>query len=244
MLVPSAAAERPSRVAAYFQITYGRPRRGRRSARRCCRPRPRPRARPDSTSTPAARSAWPPPPPATGLGSAHGDHDPGDAGPDQRVGARAGAPGVVARLQGDHGGAAAGPLAGLGERHDLGVRAAGVRVEALADDVAGGVEQDAADDGVGAGGAEAAGGERDRAAHRRVVGTRARHAPRPVSRACGSRAARTAGRDRAGHRGAARRTADGHGSAGPRIAHAPQRTAATRSVPRAVSHPDCLAAGG
>ena len=53
-----------------------------------------------------------------------------------------------------------------GSATDLGVRPAGVRVEALADDLAGGVEQHAADDGVGAGGAEAARGQLDRAPHR------------------------------------------------------------------------------
>jgi hypothetical protein len=66
-LVPSAAALRPSRVVANFQVTNGR---------RCSRANVQARftarasrsSRPMSTTTPAARSAWAPPA-ATGLGS-------------------------------------------------------------------------------------------------------------------------------------------------------------------------------
>ena len=112
LLVPSAAAERPSRVAANFQITYGRPRRDRRSARRRCRRPPRRARTPDLDLDPGGpqrlRAAG-----GDRVGVGHGDHDPGDAGRDQRLGAGAGAAGVVAGLQGDHGGAAPGPLAGL-----------------------------------------------------------------------------------------------------------------------------------
>ena len=88
---------------------------------------------PSTTSTPAARSR----PGAAGgrpVRVGDGDDDAGDSGGDQRVGARPGAAGVCARFQGDDGGAAAGALAGLRERPDLGVRAAGRRRRALADE--------------------------------------------------------------------------------------------------------------
>ena len=106
-LVPSAAALRPSRVVANFQVTNGRP----------CSigegPRPVERARLVARAARARprrrrRAGWPLRPAATGLGSALGEHDPAYAGLDQRLGARAGAAGVVARLEGDDGGRAAG----------------------------------------------------------------------------------------------------------------------------------------
>ena len=111
MLVPSAAADRPSRVAAYFQIDVrpaapdgGQP--GELPASASCS------RTPVSTSTPAARSVSAPPR-GDRVGIGHGDDDPGDAGVDQGLGAGAGATGVVAGFEGDDGGAAAGPLAGL-----------------------------------------------------------------------------------------------------------------------------------
>ena len=68
-LVPSAAAERPSRVAAYFHVTNGRP-----AACRCSQASSGPAAtsslsKPVTTSTPAARSRSTPPP-AFAVGSA------------------------------------------------------------------------------------------------------------------------------------------------------------------------------
>jgi hypothetical protein len=65
---------------------------------------------------------------------------------------------VVAGFEGDHGGAAARPLTGLGQGDDLGVRTAGVRVEPLADHAAVRAQQDAADHRIGARGAETPGG--------------------------------------------------------------------------------------
>ena len=111
-LVPSAAAERPSRVAANFQITYGRPRRDGGQPGDVASRAPRPRAPRSRPRRPAARSV---------VGAAggdrgrvgDGDHHAADAGRDQRLAARAGAAGVVAGLQRDDGGAAAGPVAGL-----------------------------------------------------------------------------------------------------------------------------------
>ncbi|OMI41550.1 phosphoenolpyruvate synthase/pyruvate phosphate dikinase [Streptomyces sparsogenes DSM 40356] len=102
--------------------------------------------------------------PVGGVGD--GVDDAGDPGLQQGLGAGAGAAGVVAGLQGDDGGAAAGPLTGVPQGVDLGVRAAGPLVPALARDPAVGVEDHAADDGVGAGVAEAPGGERHGTAHR------------------------------------------------------------------------------
>ena len=86
MLVPSAAAERPSSVAAYFQITYGQPR----------------RIEVSQATLPASASsrAYPEldldPGGAQGGGAAggdrvrvgHGDDHPGDPGLDQRVSCR------------------------------------------------------------------------------------------------------------------------------------------------------------
>ena len=96
-------------------------------------------------------------------------HDPGDAGRQQRAGAGAGPAGVRARLQRDDGRAAAGPVAGRGQREHLGVRPAGPLVPALADDHTRRVEHDGADVGVGVGGLAAGRGQRDGAAHRRVT---------------------------------------------------------------------------
>ncbi|RAO59880.1 hypothetical protein PSN01_02558 [Micromonospora saelicesensis] len=67
MLVPSAAAERPSSVAAYFQITYGQPRRIEVNHATLPASASSPRT-PRSTRTPAARKVAAPPE-ATGFGS-------------------------------------------------------------------------------------------------------------------------------------------------------------------------------
>ena len=78
-----------------------------------------------------------------------GEDDPADSGVEQRGGARAGAPGLRARLQGDHGGAAARALPGVAQRDHLGVRTAGEDVPALAGDLALGIEDDAPTAGFG-----------------------------------------------------------------------------------------------
>ena len=188
-LVPSSAAERPSNVAANFQMTYGRGSPA--AARRVAVSQPTLPAyasadrRPISTSTPASAQLLRPAP-GDRVGVGHGGHDAHDAGRDEGLAARAGPAGVVARLERHDGGPAAGPLAGGGQRPHLGVRPAGVRVEALADDLAGGVEDDAAHHRVRAGRAQAVGGERDGAPHRPVLDGRpavpVRHAPRSSSR--------------------------------------------------------------
>lgn len=89
----------------------------------------------------------------------------GDPGACEGLGAGPGTAGVVAGFEGDVGGAAVGGRSGGAQGVDLGVGAAGPLVPALADDGARGVGDDAADDRVGAGGAESAGGELDGSAH-------------------------------------------------------------------------------
>ncbi len=105
----SAAATRPSRVAAYFQVTNGRPVRT-----ACSHGSQRPPAAASSAQSPATTST-----PACsrtagaagsfGVGIGDGVDDASDAGGDQRVGARAGAAGVRARFEGDHHGARRAP---------------------------------------------------------------------------------------------------------------------------------------
>jgi hypothetical protein len=79
---------------------------------------------------------------------AAGDHDARDPGGEQGLGAGAGAPGVVAGLEGDHGGRAVEVAGGAGEGVGLGVGGAGAAVVALGQDRAVGGEQHAADAGV------------------------------------------------------------------------------------------------
>jgi hypothetical protein len=109
---------------------------------------------------------------AAGLGSGVGDGvvHAGDARLDEGLGAGTGASGVVAGFEGDVGGAAAGPVAGRAQGVDLGVRAAGPLVVALARDRAVGGGDHAADDGVRAGGAEGAGREHDGSPHGVCIG--------------------------------------------------------------------------
>ena len=73
---------------------------------------------------PAARSRANPAPATRAVGILERGDDTRDAGRDQRVGARRRAPVVRARLERDVGGRAAGAVAGLGQRADLGVGAA------------------------------------------------------------------------------------------------------------------------
>ena len=239
MLVPSAAAERPSRVAAYFQMTYGQPR----------------RIEVSQATLPASASlaAYPQVDPDPGgaqrggaagrdrVGVGHGDDHPGDPGLDERGAAGAGAAGVVAGFQSDDGGAALGPLPGLRQGDDLGVRPAGVRVEALPHDLAVVVEQHAADHRVGAGRAEPARRQLDRTPHRLIDGD-AGHRAAPALSLAGPRAG---GQGGCGHGAAGRRRRSPGTAQPPRGArHGTLKPAAGSdpSVPRAVSHPDCLGA--
>ena len=100
-----------------------------------------------------------------GIGVLDGDDDPGDAGLDERVGARRRAAVVRAGLEGDIGGAAPGPVGPVGdgglECDGFGMPAAGRLGGALGDHRSGAVGEHAADPRVGGG--AAAGGERDRA---------------------------------------------------------------------------------
>ena len=68
------------------------------------------------------RGAAPPRARDLGVGVEHPDHDAGDAGVDQRLGTRRRVAVVVAGLERRVGGCVPGPIAGRGERRDLGVR--------------------------------------------------------------------------------------------------------------------------
>ena len=128
-LVPSAAALRPSSVVANFQVTNGRPWSIAKVHSRLTRPRlvlEQSALDLDPGGAQGGRS-----PGGDRVGVALGEHDAAYAGLDQRPRARAGAAGVVARLQGDDGGRAAGGVARLAQRVDLGVRRAGAAVPAL-----------------------------------------------------------------------------------------------------------------
>ena len=84
-----------------------------------------------------------------GGGIGPGEHDARDAGLDQCLGARAGAPRVTARLEGDDGGATASQVAGVGEGDGLGVRRAGSPVVPAPDQSPVRIDDDAADSGIG-----------------------------------------------------------------------------------------------
>ena len=130
-LVPSAAALRPSRVVANFQVTNGRPC-STANVHTPLRARASSTISPCSTSTPASRSSVRPAGGdrvGVGLGEDHAAY----AGVAERHRARAGAAGVRAGLEGDHGRRTAGPLPRLRQRVGLGVRAAGAAVVALRD---------------------------------------------------------------------------------------------------------------
>ena len=121
-LVPSAAAERPSSVAAYFQVTCGRPVRWEVSQASSGPAATSSASRPVTTSTPAARR--PSAPRRRARTGRRRRRRPARRRRRAGPACRAGAAGVAAGLQRDDGGAAAGPLAGLRERADLRVRAA------------------------------------------------------------------------------------------------------------------------
>ncbi len=104
---------------------------------------------------------------STGDGSrvVEREDDAGDTGLDECDGARAGAAGVVAGLEGDdRGRAACGTGGELGEGVDLGVRSPGTTMPSFGEDVAGGGEDDGADLRVHA--ARAEGCEFERTTHR------------------------------------------------------------------------------
>ena len=174
-LVPSAAALRPSRVVANFQVTNGRPCSTREGPDPCSEVRDSTARSPDSTSTPAARSVSAPPA-AAGLGSAW-------ANTTRRTPAATSAcahgPVRPVWLQGSSVTTAVvprGPAPARAERVGLGVRRARPAVVALGDGRAVVVEQDAADAGVGP--ERHAGGRREHegAPHRGLLGGGAAHA--------------------------------------------------------------------
>lgn len=100
-----------------------------------------------------------------GGGVDQGDDGAGDAGVEQSLPARRRAAMVVARLQGDHRGAASGVPACRGQGVDFGVRFAFALVVALADHVPVAVEDHAADRWVRAGAAQAERRQQDRPLH-------------------------------------------------------------------------------
>jgi hypothetical protein len=96
-----------------------------------------------------------------GVGVDGGGDDTAEAGGDEGLGAGWGAAGVVAGLEGDVGGAAFDRVAGLlriFEGGDFGVVDEVVLVPAFAGELAGVVEEDAADGGIGRGESDAAAG--------------------------------------------------------------------------------------
>ena len=105
-----------------------------------------------------------------GIGIAGGGDDACDSGGDEGFGAGAGAAGVIAGFEGDVGGAALETISlscycWLFEGGDFGVVEEVVFVPAFADELAGAVEDDAADGGIGRGEADAAAGEFESALH-------------------------------------------------------------------------------
>jgi len=96
-----------------------------------------------------------------GVGVDGGGDDAADAGGDEGLGAGRGAAGVVAGLEGDVGGAALDRVPGLlcgFESGDFGVVALLVLVPAFAGDLAGTIQEDAADGGIGRGEGDASAG--------------------------------------------------------------------------------------
>jgi len=104
-----------------------------------------------------------------GVGIDGGGDNAAEAGFDKRIGTGRSAAGDVAGLEGDVGGAAVNAIArmscGLAEGDDFGVVKEIVLVPALADDLAGPVENDAADSGIRRGDTDAAARELEGAAH-------------------------------------------------------------------------------
>lgn len=163
-LLPSAAAIRPSSVAAYFQRTKGRPRRTDVSHATLTAAASS-ASSPLSTSTPAARSVAAPPD-AAGLGS---DTACTTRATPASISAWAHGPVLPVWLHGSSVTTAVPPRAASPAARSACTSACGpcgLAVPALADDGAGRVEDHTADDGVGGGGAEGARGQRDRSAHR------------------------------------------------------------------------------
>ena len=149
-LVPSAAALRPSSVVANFQVTNGRPWSIAKVHSRLTRAGlvlEQPALDLDAGRAQGGRS-----PGGDGVRVALGEDHAAYAGLDQRPGARAGAAGVVAGLEGDHGGRAAGGRRRPGAaRRPRRAACRRPRWQPSATVRAGVVEQHAADPRVGAG---------------------------------------------------------------------------------------------
>ena len=168
--MPSAAALRPSRVVANFQVTNGRPCSTANVHTRLSGPGlvdQQPLLDVDAGLAEQRRSTG-----GDRVGVGLGEDHAAYAGVAERDRARPGAAGVVARLEGDHRRRTAGPLPRLGQRVGLGVRAAGAAVVALGDRRAGVVEQHAADPRVGAERYAGRGRQREGARHRGLLGWR------------------------------------------------------------------------
>ena len=89
--------------------------------------------------------------PTTGTqgGIGLGEDDSGDASLEQRLGAGPGSTDMSARFKGDHCRATASMCSGLLQGDDLGMHGAGSAMKALANDLAGNVEDDAAHSWIG-----------------------------------------------------------------------------------------------
>ena len=134
---PPLVAVNPSRLIADFSTTSGRPviaclRKAWTTRRAAAASAPSAK----TTSTPSSRRIPGPRPEAFSRRVVAADHDPRDAGGEQRVGARRLATLVRAGLEGDvdgRPGRVVAALAAIGERRDLGVNGTELRVPALAD---------------------------------------------------------------------------------------------------------------
>ncbi len=145
--LPSAAAVRPSRLIAVLSSANARP------VARWCRYGASESATasvptPSSTSMPAARKRATPVPWTRGVWILHGDHHPGHARVDQRLGARWGVALVVAGLEGHVGGRAPGPVAGVEQGRRFGVQSTWKGAGGTATDELAVAHDDAADPGV------------------------------------------------------------------------------------------------
>ena len=166
---PPAAATLPSRVTAALYVTSGRPVRWYvRKGAFCSRARAPQRSSARSTSTPPSRSLRRPRPSTCGLGSPRAITARAHSGGHQRIRAGRRLAVVAARLEGAVERRASGALAGLGERHGLGVRLSRRQVPPAADDFSV-AHQDGAHQGVGMRAAAASLGQGERLVHIQFV---------------------------------------------------------------------------
>ena len=134
LLVPSASAVRPSKLAPSLRVTHGRPVSMRRTKPRLISAAS-PASRPCAVRMPACSEPREARAVHARIGVAHRHNDAPHARGDQRLRARRRAPLVRAGLERHVRRGSAGRAAGLVQRHDLGVRLARALVETLAHDL-------------------------------------------------------------------------------------------------------------